>query len=46
MSDETTEFFRNIVTENIEYRRKNNIKRPDLIHLLMEVSDGKIALEK
>ncbi|KAG6460655.1 probable cytochrome P450 9f2 [Manduca sexta] len=38
----TTEFFRDLVRNTMEYRRKNNIERPDMIQLLMEASEGKL----
>ncbi|XP_022830955.1 probable cytochrome P450 9f2 [Spodoptera litura] len=38
LSSEGTEFFRNIVSDTIAYRKKNNVVRPDFIHLLMEAA--------
>lgn len=35
-----TNYFRNIITEAIEYREKNNILRPDMVHLLMQARKG------
>ncbi|CAH1645291.1 unnamed protein product [Spodoptera littoralis] len=38
LSSEGTEFFRNIVADTIAYRKKNDVVRPDFIHLLMEAA--------
>lgn len=35
------DFFCSIVKENMEARQRNNIERPDLIHLLMQVRSGR-----
>lgn len=37
---ETEHFFSNVVATTMDYRLKNNIKRPDMIQLMMEVSKG------
>ncbi|XP_045477327.1 cytochrome P450 9e2-like [Harmonia axyridis] len=34
--DDCTRFFRDVIKENVEFRDKNNVKRPDMITLLME----------
>lgn len=39
--EKTTSFFKNLVVSTIEYRLKNNIKRPDMIQMLMEASKGR-----
>ncbi|XP_019866454.2 cytochrome P450 9e2 [Aethina tumida] len=44
--DNVGNFFRNIVSETIQYREKNHIIRPDLIHLLMEARKGKLKYEE
>ncbi|CAH0397734.1 unnamed protein product [Chilo suppressalis] len=36
----TTKFFTDIVTSTMEYREKNNVVRPDMIHLLMQLNKG------
>ncbi|XP_026324723.1 cytochrome P450 9e2-like [Hyposmocoma kahamanoa] len=38
----TIRFFRELVSTTIDYREKNNVERPDMIHLLMEASKGKL----
>lgn len=35
-----TKFFTDVLQKTTEYRRKNNIKRPDLLQLLMELQDN------
>ncbi|KAM3960614.1 putative cytochrome P450 9f2 [Aphomia sociella] len=37
---ETMDFFKDTVSSTISYREKNNVVRPDMIHLLMEASKG------
>lgn len=39
-SQETMDFFKNTVRDTISYREKNNVVRPDMIHLLMEATKG------
>ncbi|XP_018571685.1 cytochrome P450 9e2 isoform X2 [Anoplophora glabripennis] len=39
------DFFRKIVSETISYREKENIIRPDMIHLLMEAKKGRLRHE-
>lgn len=39
-SDTVREFFDRIVMETIEHRKKNNIVREDLVHLMMELKDS------
>ncbi|XP_044758389.1 cytochrome P450 9e2-like [Coccinella septempunctata] len=34
--EDVTNFFRGVIKENVEYREKNNLRRPDMITLLME----------
>ncbi|CAG9785965.1 unnamed protein product [Diatraea saccharalis] len=36
----TTQFFTEIVKSTMEYREKNNVVRPDMIHLLMQLKKG------
>ncbi|GBP77548.1 Probable cytochrome P450 9f2 [Eumeta japonica] len=43
--EQTTEFFRNIVKNTIEYRKVNNIERPDMIQLLMEATKGTLKCD-
>lgn len=45
LSHHTKSFFRSTVNETMEYREKNNIVRPDMIHLLMEAQKGKLTHE-
>nr|QLI62188.1 cytochrome P450 39 [Streltzoviella insularis] len=40
--DRTVNFFREIVTSTMEYREKNKVERPDMIHLLMQASKGNL----
>lgn len=35
-------FFKSLVRSSMETREKNNIIRPDMIHLLMEAKKGKL----
>lgn len=46
-TDDTTTFFTNAVLDMIEYRRKNNIVRPDFINTLMDLQDHpeKLSIE-
>lgn len=44
-SSDLINFFRNIVTSVMETREKNNVVRPDMIHLLMEAKKGKLKYE-
>ncbi|GBP50384.1 Cytochrome P450 9e2 [Eumeta japonica] len=44
--DEITDFFRNIVKNTMEYRKINNVERPDMIQLLMEAAKGTLASSK
>ncbi|XP_075973601.1 putative cytochrome P450 9f2 [Anticarsia gemmatalis] len=39
LSPKDTEFFRRIVADTIERRKEHNVKRPDMINLLMEVAE-------
>ncbi|KAF2888228.1 hypothetical protein ILUMI_17945 [Ignelater luminosus] len=41
-----SEFFVRIVKTNIEFREKNGIVRPDMIHLLMEARKGRLKHEQ
>ncbi|KAK4882967.1 hypothetical protein RN001_006286 [Aquatica leii] len=45
-SKKASEFFRNLVRENIQSREKNGIMRPDMIHLLMEARKGRLNNEQ
>lgn len=38
-------FFRNLITQTMSYREKENIFRPDMIHLLMEARKGRLKHE-
>lgn len=38
--NKTTNFFKTLVSSTIDYREKNNVKRPDMIELLMEADGG------
>ncbi|CAH0549767.1 unnamed protein product [Brassicogethes aeneus] len=39
-----TNFFDNIIKQNVEYREKNNITRPDFFHLLLQLKNrGKVC---
>lgn len=40
---ETKSFFRKTVNETMEYREKNGIVRPDMIHLLMQTKKGNLS---
>ena len=42
---ELNDFFINIVTQTIDYRKKNNIKKNDFIDLLMEIRDDPSKVE-
>ncbi|KAJ8728455.1 hypothetical protein PYW08_016840 [Mythimna loreyi] len=42
---ESKKFFRTIILDTIANREKNNIIRPDMIHLLMEAKKGKLTHE-
>lgn len=44
--DELKEFFGNVVKETIEYRRKNNVRRPDFLQLLIDMSEETNDREK
>lgn len=35
-----TNFFTEVITENVKYRRENNIRRPDFTQLLMDLHDS------
>ncbi|EFA09141.1 cytochrome P450 9e2 [Tribolium castaneum] len=41
-NQKVTNFFRNIIIDNMHKREKDGIVRPDLIHLLMEARKGKL----
>lgn len=41
----TKNFFRQTVNETMDYREKNGIVRPDMIHLLMQAKNGKLSHE-
>lgn len=46
LTDEADKFFTDLVHSTINFRQKNNIVIPDMIHLLMQArKDGKIKLE-
>lgn len=34
--ENVTEFFKTVISENVEFRQKHHVKRPDMITLLME----------
>lgn len=38
-----TDYFRNVVMTAINYREKNNVIRPDMIHLLIQAKKGTLA---
>ncbi|XP_059057972.1 cytochrome P450 9e2-like [Achroia grisella] len=42
-SAKTSSFFENIIRNTMLHREKNNIIRPDMIHLLMEAKKGKLS---
>lgn len=42
---ETKKFFRETVNETMNYREKNSIVRPDMIHLLMQTKHGNLSHE-
>lgn len=37
----TRGFFKDLILSTMDYRKKNNITRPDMVNLLMEVREGK-----
>lgn len=45
-SAEEIGFFFDILTSTIGFREKNNVFRPDLVHLLMEAKKGKLKYEE
>lgn len=45
ISEKTTNFFTNIITETMNTREAQGIVRPDLIHLLMQLKKGMLKLE-
>lgn len=45
-SEEVINFFRDLIRRTIELREKENIYRPDMIHLLMEAKKGKLVYEE
>uniref|UniRef100_A0A2A4JJD6 unspecific monooxygenase n=1 Tax=Heliothis virescens TaxID=7102 RepID=A0A2A4JJD6_HELVI len=45
-SDVISNFFRDIIIGTMRNRQKNNILRPDMIHLLMEAKKGKLTHEE
>lgn len=40
LSKEVTDFFLNIVKDTIEYREKNDVKRNDFMHLLIQLKNN------
>ncbi|KAG6461811.1 hypothetical protein O3G_MSEX012878 [Manduca sexta] len=45
-SNETTQFFKNLVLSTMKEREDRNIFRPDMIHLLMEAKKGKLTYDE
>ncbi|KAL3273879.1 hypothetical protein HHI36_015305 [Cryptolaemus montrouzieri] len=45
-SEELSTFFRKIIRETVEYRKKNNIERPDMINLLMHTKKVSLMEEE
>ncbi|XP_055696969.1 probable cytochrome P450 9f2 [Phlebotomus papatasi] len=41
--ESVTGFFKKVIIDAIDYREKNHIVRPDMIHLLMEAKKGKLS---
>lgn len=46
LPETVTTFFRSILLETMDNREKNNIVRPDMIHLLMQAKKGKLVHEE
>ncbi|KAL3273877.1 hypothetical protein HHI36_015303 [Cryptolaemus montrouzieri] len=44
--EEVSTFFRRIIRETIDYRKKNNIERPDMINLLMHTKKASMIEEE
>lgn len=42
-SEEITNYYRKIVGDSIQHRERNNIVRPDLIHLLLQARKGTLT---
>lgn len=42
MNKEDTEYFRNMIRQNMKYREENNIRRPDMINIMMEAKKGSL----
>lgn len=45
-STECTKFFRSIVHDTMNFREKNSVIRPDMIHLLMQAKSGSLLENK
>ena len=39
LDSDVTKYFRNMVQESVEYREKNNVKRNDFLHLLIQLKN-------
>lgn len=46
MSNEVALYFKKLIKQSISYREKNNIIRPDMIHLLLEARKGNLKFEE
>lgn len=44
-SSATAESFKNTILDTMEYRKKHNIYRPDMINMLMQVREGTLKLD-
>ncbi|KAK4875965.1 hypothetical protein RN001_012387 [Aquatica leii] len=44
-NDKVSSFFRKIIKETLDYRKNNNIIRPDMIHLMMEAQKNQATLD-
>ncbi|XP_017776426.1 PREDICTED: cytochrome P450 9e2-like isoform X2 [Nicrophorus vespilloides] len=42
----TIDYFENAISQSVQIREKNNIVRPDMIHLLMEAGKGRLKHEE
>lgn len=42
LSTDDVEYFRKMVRENMKYREENNIRRPDMINIMMEAKKGSL----
>lgn len=42
----TTQFFKDVVSNTMEYRIKNNMERPDMIQLLIEATKGTLKADQ